>query len=143
MLLINIGGKERPAKMKMMAVNVYRQLTGGVNIAGKDYERFTDITGDGRDKEFNPELFIFFLFAVLKNGCYPQEADFTVDDVADWVNLSDRTLAGKLTTLYMEEMTGKTSEELTKMIDGLKKNQTAPQDGATPGETSSVLPTGS
>lgn len=137
MVTINIGGKERPAKMKMLAVNIYRQLTG-VNIAGRDYERFTDIVGDGKDKDFDPELFVSFLYAVLVNGCYPDKADFTRDDVADWINLYDRTITGKLYALYMEEMTGKQVTEILAQVEQ-EKNPEAPQAGATAGTTSSEL----
>jgi hypothetical protein len=108
--------------MKMLAVKLYRKLTG-VNIAGRDYKRFTDIIGDG-DKEFDPDLFIAFLYAVLVNGCHPQEPDFTVDDVSDWVNLYDREITAKMVALYFEEMTGKTAGEI---IEQVEKNLPAPE----------------
>lgn len=137
---INIGGKDRPVKMKMLAVNEYRKLTG-INIAGRDFERFTDIIGDGIDKEFDPELFVSFIYALLVNGCYPDKPDFTRDDVADWINLYDRTLIGKLHTVYMEEMTGKPQEQILSMIQEAK-NQSAPLDGAMTGTSTSASPTG-
>lgn len=130
--------------MKMLAVKVYRQLTG-VNIAGRDFGRFTDIVGDGQDKEFNPELFVAFLYAVLVNGCHPETPDFTADDVADWLNLYDRGITEKLSLLYLQEMTGKTSQELEEAISHFKeteKNGQAPEtNGATSGATTKSLPT--
>ena len=135
-MTINIGGKERTIRMKMLAVKTYRKLTG-INIAGKDYQRFTDIIGDGQ-KEFDPDLFVAFLYSVLVNGCHPQEPDFTLEDVADWVNLYDKNITAKLAVLYLEEMTGKTAEQIQAII-GEEKNPVAPQDGAMTGTTSSEL----
>jgi hypothetical protein len=139
-MTISIGGKEREVKMKMLAVNVYRKLTG-VNIAGRDHKRFTDIVGDGKDKEFDPDLFVSFLYAVLVNGCHPSTPDFTRDDVADWINLYDHTIVGKLSSLYMEEMTGKPVADILAQVE-TAKNPQAPLDGATPGTTTSELLTG-
>lgn len=136
-MTITIGGKERPIRMKMLAVKTYRKLTG-VNIAGKDYGRFTDIVGDG-EKEFDPDLFVAFLYSVLVNGCYPAEPDFTIEDVADWVNLYDRHITARLAALYLQEMTGKTTEEINSLIgDDERKNPSAPE-GAMNGTTSSEL----
>lgn len=124
----------------MGAVEQYKNLTG-INIAGRDFTRFTDIIGDGQGgKDFDPELFISFLYCVLADGCYPNEPDFTRKDVAHWIRLYDRTIAGKMLTLYMEDMTGKAQDELLKQIDE-GKNLEAPQAGATSGPTSSTSPT--
>ncbi len=137
MLTINIGGKERPIKMKMLAVKTYRKLTG-VNIAGKDYTRLTDIIGD-KEKEFDPDLFVAFLYSVLANGCHPAEPDFTLEDVADWVNLYDRQITAKLAALYLQEMTGKTTDEINSLIgESERKNPPAPE-GAMSGTTSNEL----
>lgn len=149
MLTINIGGKERPAKMKMLAVKIYRGLTG-INIAGRDIRRFTDVVGHNADpakgiegKDFDPDLFIAFLYAVLVNGCHPEPPDFTIDDVGDWINLYDKKVTAQLVALYMEEMTGKKATEL---LDFIEKNQPAPESGAASGNssgtTSSESPTG-
>lgn len=132
MRTIELGGKTRPIKMKMLAVKEYRKLTGK-NLAGGDAD-FIEIMGDKKTGvEFNPDYFVAFLFAVLKDGAHPEVIDFTVDDVASWVNLYDKTLVGQLFELYMEEMTGKTAEEILKEIEQNKKNLPAPQDGASDG----------
>ncbi|HQQ81942.1 MAG TPA: hypothetical protein PK059_02075 [Cyclobacteriaceae bacterium] len=133
-MTIEIGGKERPVSMKMLAVREYKKLTG-FNLAGGSHT-FADIIGDGKEKEFNPDLFIAFLYCVLVNGCHPDKPDFDLDAVANWMNMYDRTLSGKLMNLYLEEMTGKSAEEV---LDEVKKKMKEPEPS--PGTTSSALPT--
>lgn len=149
MTSINIGGKERPVRMRMLAVRHFQKLTGK-NIAGGKVS-FTEIFGgkyqddDGNtiDQEFNPELFVNFLFAVLADGMHPEKPDFTVDDVSAWVSLYDKTLVPILFDMWMEYMTGLSKEEWMKLAE---KNLKAPQDGAATslsGQTSSEQPTAS
>ncbi|MBS1978327.1 MAG: hypothetical protein JST46_13205 [Bacteroidetes bacterium] len=126
MITVNLGGKERPISMRMIAVKEFNKLTGH-NLAGRF--NFFDVVGspDG-EKELNPDLFVAFTYCVLKDAAKDSQEEFSLEDVASWIELHDRELGTQLFRLFVESKTGKTLEEALKQE--IEKNLQAPESGA-------------
>jgi hypothetical protein len=125
-MVLKIGGVEREARMRYLAIRKFRELTGKNLSGGKT--TFFDIIG--KDGETDPDLLVAFIFSVLYDGAHPAKPDFNVDDVASWLTIHDTALMGSLFELWMLDMTGKTKEELIEYYKEIEKNRQAPQSGA-------------
>lgn len=125
-MVLTIGGAQREARMRFLAIRKFRELTGKNLAGGKT--TFFDIIG--KDGETDPDLLVAFIYSVLYDGAHPAKPDFTVDDVASWLTIYDRELVGQLFEIWMLDMTGKTKEELVEFYKGLEKNRPAPPSGA-------------
>lgn len=146
MMTVHLGEKDRAVSMRFIAVREFHRLTG--RYLGKT--GFTDIFGNDASydekgnvtleaKEFNPELFLAFLWSILLDGGHPEKPDYTIDDVASWVTIYNYELQGQLFELWMTYMTGKSKEEVRQAIEKLQaeKNRIALQDRATQDQISS------
>ena len=140
---VTLGGKERKISMRFIAVREFKKLTGQ-NLAGGKLSFTELVRTEGSD--FDPELFLAFLWSVLLDGAHPQKPDYTMDDLASWVECSDNKLMAQLFELWMTSMTGKSTEEIAAALADMSKNLPAPESGAgqssaSGGETLSASPT--
>ncbi len=106
--------------MRMRSLKEYRKLTGK-NLLNK--ASMEEIYGDGKELEFNAELFIAFVYSLLIDGAYPGKFELTIDDVAGSLKANDSALARNLMIVYVSDVTGKTIEEADEALEKAKESE--------------------
>jgi hypothetical protein len=94
---ITIGGKERPILFKLRAIKIYQQLTGK-NLLKEDLSKlFTDNLDAGS--------ICALVYSVLVCGCYPNKAEFTPEDIENWLGL-DTDIFKEVIQAYLDFIPG-------------------------------------
>lgn len=101
----------------MLACRAFQKATGKNLLADNC---LGDIFGDGKEKEFNADLYLNYLYACIIDGLYPAPCAIAIDDVAVAIAASDFKLQSDTIKFYVAEKNGMTQEEVE---DLLKKNK--------------------
>lgn len=103
----------------MLACRIFQKQTGKNLLSD---HCLGDIFGDGKEKEFNADLYLNYLHACIADGLYPEQCAVTLDDVAVAIAASDYKLQSDTIKFYVAEKNGITEQEVD---DLLKKNKEA------------------
>lgn len=94
---ITIGGKQRPVLFKLKAIKVYQQLTGK-NLLKEDLGKLLT-------EELDVEKITALVYSALVCGAFPNQPDFTLDEVENWMGL-DTDIFKEVVEAYLDFIPG-------------------------------------
>ena len=94
---IEINGKSRPILFRLQAIKIYQQLTGK-NLLKEDL-------GKMLTEDLDAEKICALVYAAMVCGCYPQEPDFKLEDIENWLGL-DTNIFQEVVQAYVDFIPG-------------------------------------